>query len=140
MPDDLCSLRGCQDHPQHYGPQQFLTADGYYPGFRLLLVNLARLVTWEQLILTLGIIPLLAILAYSKWPYALQVFFWVVVPVWVAVHFAAALVAETRLLLVPQALAFIPGALFGLTSSETRQDRRGASSVAETDPARKPKG
>jgi hypothetical protein len=119
----------------HYGPQQFLTADGYYPGFRLLLVNLTRLVTWEQLLVTLGIVPLLAILAYTKWPYALRIFFWVVVPVWVVIHFTAALVAETRLLLVPQALIFIPGAVFGLMSSERSQDRREAPSVAETDPA-----
>lgn len=99
----------------YYGQQQFLTADGYYPGIALLVLNLQRGVTWEQLAITLGIIPLLALFAYSHWPMNLKVFFWVVVPVWFAVHFVASLIAETRLLLVPQALVFIPGALIGLT-------------------------
>ena len=101
----------------YYGQQQFLTADGYYPGFGLLVVNLRRWTTWEQISITLGIFPLLALFAYRHWPRDLKVFFWVVVPLWVAAHFGAALVAETRLLLVPQALVFIPGALFDLASA-----------------------
>ena len=101
----------------YYGEQEFLTADGYYPGIGLLVLNLSRFVTWEQLLLTLGIIPFLAIFSYRAWHRTLKIFFWVVVPVWVAVHFFAALVAETRLLLVPQALIFIPGALFGIVEA-----------------------
>ena len=99
----------------YYGEQQFLTADGYYPGIGLLVLNLSRLVTWEQLIITLGVVPFLALFSYRYWPRTLKVFFWVVVPAWLAVHFFAALIAETRLLLVPHALVFIPGALFGIT-------------------------
>jgi hypothetical protein len=100
-----------------YGEQTFLTADGYYPGIGLLILNLSRIVTWEQLLLTLGIVPVLAIFSYPAWHRTLKIFFWAVVPVWLVVHFFAALVAETRLLLVPQALIFIPGALFGLVES-----------------------
>jgi hypothetical protein len=101
----------------YYGQQQFLTADGYYPGIGLLLLNLRRWTTWEQLFITLGIIPLLALFAYGTWPRNLKVFFWVLVPAWLVVHFLAALTAETRLLLVPQALVFIPGALYGLVAA-----------------------
>ena len=101
----------------YYGEQPFLTADGYYPGIGLLVLNLSRIVTWEQLLITLGIIPFLAIFCYRNWHRTLQIFFWVVVPVWLVVHFFAALVAETRLLLVPQALIFIPGALFGIVEA-----------------------
>ncbi len=101
----------------HYGQQQFLTADGYYPGLGLLLVNVQRWTTWEQLSITLGFIPILALFAYREWPPVLKVFFWVIVPVWFAVHFVAALVAETRLFLVPQALIFVPGALLGLVAA-----------------------
>ncbi|HEX8990697.1 MAG TPA: hypothetical protein VF784_03375 [Anaerolineales bacterium] len=101
----------------YYGKQPFLTADGYYPGIGLLALNLQRWVTWEQLSITLGVIPLLAIFAYRHWPQDLRIFFWVVVPIWLAVHFVAALVAETRLLLVPQALVLIPGALFELAAA-----------------------
>ena len=99
----------------YYGKQPFLTADGYFPGIGLLFLNFSRGVTWEQIAITLGIIPILAIFAYQRWPQVLRTYFWAVVPMWMAVHFAGALVAETRLLLVPQALVFIPGALFGLT-------------------------
>jgi hypothetical protein len=99
-----------------YGEQKFLTAEGYYPGIGLLVLNLSRWVTWEQLLITLGVIPILAIFAYPMWPKTLKIFFWVVVPVWFGVHFFASLVAETRLFLVPQALVFIPGVLFGITN------------------------
>lgn len=98
----------------HYGEQTFLTADGYSPGIGLLALNLTRWVTWEQLLITLGLIPFLAVFVYPSWAQPLKVFFWAVVPVWFGVHFFAALVAESRLLLVPQALVFIPGMLFGL--------------------------
>jgi len=114
----------------YYGPQQFLTADGYYPGLGLLLLNLRRWVTWQQLLVTLGIVPLLAILAYRNWPPTLRIFFWTIVPVWVGVHFVAALVAETRLMLVPQALIFIPGALLGIRASGERAAQPSQATVA----------
>jgi hypothetical protein len=101
---------------RYYGKQVFLTADGYYPGLQLLWLNIRRAITWEQLLATLGIVPVLAVLTYGRWPKPLRIFFWVIVPIWVGVHFAAALVAETRLMLVPQALVFIPGALFGIAA------------------------
>jgi hypothetical protein len=98
----------------YYGEQTFLTADGYHPGFGLFLLNLRRVVTWEQLLITFGILPVMALFAYGKWTRPLQIFFWTVVPIWMIVHFFSSLVAETRLLLVPQALVFIPGVLFGI--------------------------
>lgn len=99
----------------HYGEQTFLTADGYSPGVGLLILNLTRWVTWEQLLITLGLIPFLAGFAYPAWTQPVKILFWVVVPVWFGVHFFAALVAESRLFLVPQALVFIPGMLFGFS-------------------------
>ena len=101
----------------YYGPQPFLTADGYYPGIGLLALNLGRWATWGQMAITLGVIPMLALFAYREWPRVLKVFFWVVVPVWFVAHFVGALVAESRLLLVPQALVFIPAALSGLAAT-----------------------
>ena len=98
-----------------YGEQIFLTADGYRPGIGLLVLNLSRWVTWEQLLITLGLIPILAMFVYPSWSRPLKIFFWVVAPAWFGVHFFSSLVAESRLLLVPQALIFIPGMLFGLT-------------------------
>jgi hypothetical protein len=98
----------------YYAEQIFLTADGYYPGIGLLVLNLTRIVTWEQFLITFGVVPILAIFAYRAWPRILKTYFWTVVPAWIIIHFFAALVAETRLLLVPQALVFIPGALLGI--------------------------
>ena len=99
----------------HYGEQKFLTADGYRPGIGLLVLNLSRWVTWEQIFITLSLVPILAVFAFTNWAHPLKIFFWTVVPIWFGVHFVAALVAESRLLLVPQALVFIPGMIFGLT-------------------------
>ena len=95
-----------------YGPQELLVSHGHYPGLPLLTFNLSQKLTWEQLMATLSIIPILALLGYPKWPASLRVFFWVVVPLWFGIHAAAAVMAETRLFLVPQALVLIPGALF----------------------------
>jgi hypothetical protein len=106
----------------YYGQQAFLTADGAYPGLGTLYLNLSRWITWEQLSITLGIIPILALLAWRAWPPSLRIFFWVVAPAWIGVHFLAALAAETRLLLVPQALVFIPGALFGITAGRASEE------------------
>jgi hypothetical protein len=84
----------------------------HYPGLDMLQHNLGRLVTLEQLFAVLSFIPILALIGYRKWPVHLRVFFWVIVPVWLVVHMFAAIMAEGRLFLVPQALVFIPGVLF----------------------------
>lgn len=97
----------------YYGEQSFISAYGNYPGISTLYFNLVRWITWQQIFLTLGIIPLLAILAYKYYPKNLTIFFWTIVPAWFIVHLFAAIMAETRLLLVPQALIFIPAACFG---------------------------
>lgn len=115
----------------YYGRQLFLTADGYYPGLSLLAFNLRRAVTWEQLAITLGVVPFLAVLSYQIWPQTLKVFFWALVPVWLVIHFVAALVAETRLLLVPQALVFIPGALLGIMGEAQQTRTAGEGDVAD---------
>lgn len=95
-----------------FGPQELFIPYGHPPGKNLLKYNLLRTITWVQLFATLGILPLLAVLAYRTWPHSLKAFFWVIIPIWFIVHMFASIVAETRLFLVPQAVVFIPGALF----------------------------
>jgi hypothetical protein len=85
---------------------------GHAMGPDLLQYNLFRGITWAQLFATLSIVPALALLAYKKWQPALRIFFWVVVPLWFLIHPFTSVMAETRVFLVPQALVFIPGALF----------------------------
>ena len=84
------------------------------PGFPLLLYNLTRQFTWSQLFSTLGVLPLLGLAGLPSWPRLWQRLLLVVCPIWFAVHAIAGIMAETRLFLVPQALVFIPGALFVL--------------------------
>jgi len=102
----------------YYGEQPFITADGFYPGLGTLYMNVTRWITWKQLAATLGLVPFLAVFGFRKWPPALKIFFWVIVPVWFAVHWLAAIIAETRILLVPHILVFIPGALFAIFTQE----------------------
>jgi hypothetical protein len=97
-----------------YGSRELLVPYGHHPGLDLLQYNLFRMVTWRQLIATLSIIPFIAVIGYYRWPFHLQVFFWVIVPIWFLVHAVGSVMAETRLFLVPQAMVFIPGALLSL--------------------------
>jgi hypothetical protein len=85
---------------------------GQAAGFPLLIYNLTRQATWNNLFSTLGFIPFLALAAYNAWPRLWQVFMLILVPAWFVTHFLLGVAAETRLFLVPQALVFIPGVLF----------------------------
>ena len=94
-----------------YGPQHLILPYGHRLGFDLLSYNLGRSRTWIQLLGTFSIVPVLALMAYRQWPAPLRRFFWLVVPAWFLVHWVGAVMEETRLLLVPMALVFVPGAL-----------------------------
>lgn len=96
------------------GPRAFVGTAEIEPGLRLLFVNLTRARTWPQVFLTFSLVPVLALLSWRYWPRVLHIFFWVMVPLWVLIHFYASVVAETRLFLVPFSLIIIPAALFGL--------------------------
>ena len=96
-----------------YPPQSMLLPYGHQLGIDMMMYNLTRSVTWERVALTLGFfIPILAIAGYRKWPDPLKTFFWVIVPLWFIIHLFAAVMAESRLLLVPQVMVFIPGLMF----------------------------
>jgi hypothetical protein len=97
-----------------YSHQEELLPYGHSRGLDMLQYNLFRFITWLQLVATLSIIPIVALIGYRKWPYQLQVFFWVIVPIWLVVHALGAVMAESRLFLVPQAMVFIPAALLTL--------------------------
>ncbi len=91
--------------------QPLLIPDGRHMGLDLLWYNVARPITWAQLMATLNIVPVLALLGYRVWPKHLVAVFWAVTPAWFAVHLVGAVAAESRLFLVPQAIVFVPGAL-----------------------------
>lgn len=95
-----------------YPEQTLLVPYGNHPGYELLTHNITSILTLDRLFATLSIIPIVALIGYRQWPQQLKVFFWVVVPIWFAIHFIGSVVAEARLFLVPQALIFLPGFLF----------------------------
>ena len=95
-------------------------------GWELVAVNLSSAHTWLFLALTFSILPLLTLWEFRLLPIKILGLFWLIVPLWFAIHFASALVNETRLFLVPVALVFIPGALCRRVSS------RGEENVAPT--------
>jgi hypothetical protein len=100
------------------GSAFLIKANGRDPGLELLEYNVGRGQTWDFVFQTLNILPLLALIAWRRWPRELQAFGVAVVPAWLAIHLLSSVLAESRLLLVPLALVFIPGALAGLATRE----------------------
>ena len=84
------------------------------PGYQLLLYNLTRPFTWDQLFHTLGFAPLLTLAFLFVLPNLWQRFFLVLCPIWFGIHAFLSVMGETRLFFVPQAIIFIPAVLFVL--------------------------
>ena len=102
------------DHPTgFYGQDQTRPLDMFW-------FNVSRYITWVQLFATMSLMPILAVISWQRWPRAVRAFSIAVVPVWFSVHLFTAQCAESRSFLVPQALIFIPGVLFGVVTSDTR--------------------
>jgi hypothetical protein len=99
---------------------------GHMPGIALFRYNAFRTATWRQFLATLGVVPFLALAGYRRWPASIRVFFWVVVTVWFLVHIVGAVMAESRLLLVPQALVFIPAALLSAQQADRSVSEKSA--------------
>ncbi|HTO08571.1 MAG TPA: hypothetical protein VMR86_16100 [Myxococcota bacterium] len=96
-----------------FPPQRLIVPEGVTGlGWPMLAYNAGRLLTPIQLFAVLGFVPLLALAGWRHWPPVLRAFAWALVPAWLVIHAFAAVVAEARLFLVPQALVFVPGALF----------------------------
>jgi hypothetical protein len=96
------------------GPGFLIKANGQDLGLDLLDYNLTRGQTWDFVFQTLNILPVLAVLAWRRWPPELKALGVAIAPAWFLIHVFTSVLAESRLLLVPLALVFIPGALFGL--------------------------
>jgi hypothetical protein len=97
-----------------YGPRPLFISYNSPPGLPLLLFNIGQPITWMKLFATFGILPLLALVAFRRWPNTLRAFFWALIPLWLVIHLFMSVLAETRLLLVPHTLVIIPGVLWGL--------------------------
>lgn len=84
------------------------------PGLAMLKYNLSHGEAWGHAVGTLGIVPVLALLSWRGWPPLLKPLFWSVVPLWCIAHLFCAPLDQSRVLLLPQVLVFIPGLLGGL--------------------------
>jgi hypothetical protein len=96
------------------GPQPLILPEGHAAGTPLLAYNVGRAVTWLNLGTTFLFVPFVAAFAWRRGPPRLRKAFVVIVPIWTVVHFVAAIVAETRLFLVPWVIVALPGALMAL--------------------------
>ncbi len=93
------------------GSRPLKLAYGNDPGLGLLTYNLFRSETWAHLAGTLSVFPVLAVVGLGEIPVLLRRWMLALVPIWFVVHLFSAVLAETRVLLVPQVLIFVPGAL-----------------------------
>lgn len=84
----------------------------YPQGLPLVLLNLSSSHTLVFLALTFSILPLLTLWDFKLLPDFIKGAFWLIVPLWCAVHISLVRVNETRLFLVPIAAVLIPGALY----------------------------
>ncbi len=99
------------------------------PGIPLLLYNLTRSFTWQQLLTTLGLAPFVGLAFFESWPLLWKRIFLIVCPIWFLIHSFASIMAETRLFLVPQAIVFIPGVLFAVCAWLSTQVQPATSSL-----------
>ena len=100
------------------GPRELFLPYGQQLGLKFVLYNLKRPITWMQMFGVLGLLPLLNWISRHHWPHVLHSFFWTAAPIWFLIHLLGSIMAEARLFLVPFALLFVPGAMFGLISKE----------------------
>jgi hypothetical protein len=90
-----------------YGPRAFLHIA--IPGWDLFVRNITSFDTYFYWFATFSAIPVIALLRYKQWPRLLVQMLWLMVPVWVVIHFFMGVAYETRLFLVPFVLIFLPG-------------------------------
>lgn len=100
-----------------FGARDLIIPYGNQPGLELFRYNVEFPLTWIQLYKTIGLMPLFFLFTLRKLPTKLKVYFWVVIPLWIFIHFFYSIVAETRLFLVPYVLVILPGALIGVSKS-----------------------
>jgi hypothetical protein len=95
----------------YYGYQKAVGIHGMNSFTDFLKFNLTFKRLYLELIGTLNFLPLMVVIFLKRLPWLLRRWFWVVVPVWFAIHLAFSTAIETRLFLVPYILIFVPSFL-----------------------------
>lgn len=94
----------------HYGyrPQQEWKAPAGFPMLKLNLFSAVGVKAYMELIGTFGVIPLIILYKFRRFPHLLKKWFIFLVPVWFVVHYVSVVAYQTRLFMVPIVLIFIP--------------------------------
>jgi hypothetical protein len=95
----------------YFGYRQAVGIHGMTTPAEFFIFNVTFLRMYPLLLGTLSVVPIIVILNLGKLPQILRHWFWLIVPVWIVVHFVKGTAMETRLFLVPQLLIFIPSLL-----------------------------
>lgn len=96
----------------YYGYQPAKGIHGMSSFMDYLKFNLTFFRLYPELMGTFTILPVVVILFFKRLPHLLKQWFWLICPVWFAIHLAYSTAVETRLFLVPQVLIFIPAFLW----------------------------
>lgn len=107
----------------YYGHREAMGINDMNSIKEFLIFNLTFKRMYLQMVGTLAFLPIVVILFLNKLSPTLRTWFWIVVPVWFAVHLCYAAAVESRLFLVPQALIFVPGFLQIVNRWYTEQNR-----------------
>lgn len=99
-----------------------------YTGF--LFHNLSSDAAWGHSVGVLGIVPLLALWVWRAWPDFLRPIMWSVVPAWCLLHLFLAPLDQARVLLLPQALVFLPALLYAIQEARTPLPQRHGGTTA----------
>jgi len=89
---------------------------GHSAGLELLWYNLGRPHSYVFLLLSFGVLPLLAARAGAELPSSLRAAALAMLPIWIGVHLLFGVLAETRLFLVPIAVVVVPAALLAVAA------------------------
>ncbi len=109
----------------YFGPRDWVVhPSGATPGLSMLRYNLGSDAAWGHVAGTLGLVPLLAFVTWRQWHPLLRPLCWAVVPVWFLAHLLSAPLDQSRVLLLPMVLVFVPGMLCGLSALPDSRDGR----------------
>lgn len=117
-----------------YGPRPLAVVSGRRVfTWAMVNYNVGRMMTWRVLLRTFGITPLLAVAMYRYWPPLVGPLFFLLVPAWLLIQTGGAVLAESRVLLVPYILVVVPAATAGLENWLTGSPpERGAEAAKES--------
>ncbi len=108
----------------YFGPRDWAVhPSGATPGLSMLRYNLGSDAAWGHVAGTLGLVPLLALVTWRQWHPLLRPLCWAVVPVWFLGHLLCAPLDQSRVLLLPMVLVFVPGMLCGLSALQGTRDQ-----------------